>query len=559
MKLSSKLMLLIFLIILLLSGSLGTYAISSMNSQISHIAEQKMVSNIAIATALINEKYPGDWQLKEGKLYKGAALIDDNHKLAGSIGELTGDEIMIYKGNKGIALSSKNEQDMEHKEITLEPTLETMVLKEGKPYVGESHKGTELAVYEPIRSKDGAVIGVFHISMAKEMYNQAMKNFRQNIIWFTVIGLFIAILLAYFFSKRIIRPLIHLTRIVQKVSDGDLTHEKISVSSKDELGLLGEAFNHMIENLHTIVLKVRLTSEQVKEVSGSVKLHMSQLSDAAGQVDKSVRLVANGAEKQVLGMGQSSLAVEEILTSIKHIVETSSQVATASDNMAQQAEYGNEYVQKAITEIGNLNTSTNMAAKKITQLSEKSDSIGSIATMISKLSAQTNLLSLNASIEAARAGEEGRGFAVVAREVKKLAEQSEQSAKEIGALIETVQRTTSEAVEVMNNGLQQLDNGNSVILQAGTAFEQIINSSRTMTVQNKQVYEATKEISLGTQQISNSILEVTNIAENTSSNIQEIVRTSDIQVQTLTEITEASETMFESVEAMKTTISLFII
>lgn len=376
-------------------------------------------------------------------------------------------------------------------------------------------------------------------------------------IIFILLGIIIAIFLSYVYAKRFVSPLIHMTKLVEHVSKGDLTIENITTSTNDELGSLGRAINHMTESLHTIVSKVQDTSREVNHATNSVEIHISEMSTAAQEADESVRRVAAGAENQVEGLRHSSTSAEEIIDSIQHIVDISSQVTNDSNEMAEQAERGNEHIQKAISEIFKLNESTHYAANKIQELKQSSDSIGNIAVMISDLSSQTNLLSLNASIEAARAGEHGRGFAVVAEEVKRLAEQSESSAKEIAVLIGNVQKTTGEAVADMNNGLKQLDEGKNVIHEAGIAFEQILAAARSIAINNKEVHDSSKEISTGSSQISLSIYKVTEIAKDTSDNVKSIVKSSESQVHSLELINKASESMLKSVGELKETISLF--
>ncbi|KAA9006182.1 methyl-accepting chemotaxis protein, partial [Paenibacillus spiritus] len=194
---------------------------------------------------------------------------------------------------------------------------------------------------------------------------------------------------------------------------------------------------------------------------------------------------------------------------------------------------------------------------KIQQLSDSSGSIGNIATVITDLSSQTHLLSLNASIEAARAGEAGRGFSVVADEVKKLAEQSENSAQEIRILIEKVQHITSEAAEGMNTSLAQLTAGNQHLISAGKSFEQIIISSQHVASQNQNVYQATRQMSTDSHYISDSVADVTTIAEHTSSRIQGVVQTSDMQSQMVNQISGALEDMSQSVDQLLKSIRIF--
>ncbi|WP_410513283.1 methyl-accepting chemotaxis protein [Paenibacillus sp. BR2-3] len=559
MKLSLKLIVLFSALMLLVTASIGIYAIVGMSSQVAHIAEKKLVSSESMAAALINEKYPGDWGIKDGKLFKGNTQIDGNDKVVESIGRLTGDTIAIYKGNMSVAMSSDSQRNEKGSMDKLEMELEKTVLVQGKSYVGQSNGSNEMVLYEPIKNKKGQVIGAFHIGMDKEMYDYASKNFRKNMLLFAVAGLLIAITLSAYLSLRLVRPLVQITRVVEQVSTGQLLVDELSVTSKDELGKLGQAVNEMVRSLRKLIMKVQRTSEQVTGASDSVSRHTIHISQSASQADTTIRQVAAGAGNQAHGTDESAKAVEEIAQSIQHIAETSSHVAYASGEMVQEAEQGNRSVQTAIAEINQLNVSAHQVANKIAELNQNSDSIGSIATVISNISAQTNLLALNAAIEAARAGEQGRGFMIVAGEVKKLAEQSERSAKEITSLIQTVQGATQEAVSAMSTGLEQSERGVRVIQQVGEAFERILESARFVASRNQEVSAVTQEISAGTEEISASILIVAGIAKDTLTNVQIIVDASQSQVHSTSEITSAAESMLHSVEEMKKAISQFYV
>lgn len=556
MKLSSKLILYISLFIFILIVSFSTYAIANMNAQVTHLAEQKMVSNTKLATALLDVKFPGEWTLKDGKLFKGEVSIEGNHDVALFVGALTGDDIVIFKGEKGVAASSKGSHNMNITEIILESNVKSIVLG-GKSYVGEAHDGTEMAVYEPIRSSDGTVIGAFHISMGKEMYNQAISRFKVKMIVFTMIGLLIALILTALFTRKLTAPLRQVTIMAERVANGDLSITDVPVTSKDELGILSRAFNLMTHNLHTLVSKAQQAADEVHKVSGVVQMHINGVGDSSLEIDRTLQSILQGASKQVEGMNQSMEAVEHIQISIQEIVQRSSQVASASENMVVHADQGNDWLLSIISVINHLNASITHVASKIQQLSDSSGSIGNIATVITDLSSQTHLLSLNASIEAARAGEAGRGFSVVADEVKKLAEQSENSAQEIRILIEKVQHITSEAAEGMNTSLAQLTAGNQHLISAGKSFEQIIISSQHVASQNQNVYQATRQISTDSHYISDSVADVTTIAEHTSSRIQGVVQTSDMQSQMVNQISGALENMSQSVDQLLKSIRIF--
>src|SRR5207302_99154 len=129
----------------------------------------------------------------------------------------------------------------------------------------------------------------------------------------------------------------------------------------------------------------------------------------------------------------------------------------------------------------------------IGELASKSEQIGGIVETITGIAQQTNLLALNAAIEAARAGEQGRGFAVVAEEVRKLAEESQSAAANIGSLIKEIQKETSRAVEVVENGARRTEEGVATVEQARASFERIGGSVQDMNVRVDQIAAAVQQ------------------------------------------------------------------
>lgn len=556
MRLGVKMMISFSVIILLLTGAMGLYSMSNMKVQVSHIAEMKLVSNEAMAKALFDEKFPGDWNIRDNQLYKGNTLMEGNQEAVDAIGDLTGDKIILFRGISGVAATS-NKSGERKTGMQLEPEVKTIVMEQRETYIGQSHDGQEMALYEPLQSMDGEVIGAFHIGMDNEMYDHASASFRVSLIWFGFIGLVLSLGISAFQAFRLVRPLNQITKVVTEVSTGQLDVGIIQIKTKDELGQLGQAVNGMVHGLRGLVIKVQGISGNVEQVSDSVSKQTGYIMNMAGGIDTAVSQLATGAEKQEHGTHDSARAVEEISTTIQHIAETSSQVASASNDMVEQAEWGNQSIQTAVQEMNELNNTTLQLASRIDGLSESSENIGNIATVITEIAAQTNLLALNAAIEAARAGEQGRGFTVVAGEVKKLAEQSEKSAQEIRALIDTVQKTTHDASDAMRQSLIQLERGIDTIDQSGQAFARILDFARVVAEQNQEVSAATEEISAGTEEISASIFSVSGIAKDTTNHVRMIMDNSQSQLQALTEISEGTNDLLRAVEEMNHAVAKF--
>ena len=164
--------------------------------------------------------------------------------------------------------------------------------------------------------------------------------------------------------------------------------------------------------------------------------------------------------------------------------------------------------------------SVSSSAQVVAKLGERSKEIGQIVDAISGIAGQTNLLALNAAIEAARAGEQGRGFAVVAEEVRKLAEQSQEAAKQIANLISEIQTETDSAVVAMDDGTREVKIGTEVVNTAGQAFKEIVSLIAEVSSQIREISAAIQQMASGSQQIVASVRNIDSISKGTAGQTQ---------------------------------------
>ena len=297
--------------------------------------------------------------------------------------------------------------------------------------------------------------------------------------------------MAWYLSSTIHASIHYLMDVSKEVSSGNLT-VRVEAKSQDEFGVLTNAYKDTIANLRTLIHNIQKTSENVAAFSEELTANASQSAQATQQVAISIGNVAAATSQQGTAVSSSAADIRVMSEDIRGFEDSASASSDSAHRVEDIAVKGKTAIAGAVTQMNQITDSVTESAAVIEKLAERSMEIGQISDTISNIADQTNLLALNAAIEAARAGEAGRGFSMVAEEVRKLAEESGQAAQQIAALIASIQTDTTQAVDRMKNGTEDVQSGKEVVNKAGVAFETITSAVKELTSNSEAILSAAR-------------------------------------------------------------------
>lgn len=313
-------------------------------------------------------------------------------------------------------------------------------------------------------------------------------------------SLVIALFLALFFSRSISRPINQMVDAAGRLAQGDLT-AAVAVYTPDEIGLLASSFEQMRQQLRNLIQSIAQASTQVSSTADVLAAQMEQTSNAATETAATVSEIA--------------ATVDSVALNIK---EVSGELAEAN----RQATQGQQNIRNVVETMQEIDNAAGRVAASVSALSQAIEKIGQFVGTINDIAEQTNLLALNAAIEAARAGEAGRGFAVVAEEVRKLAENSARSAREVSAIVNEVQQQSIQAVKDMESGRESAARGDKVVQEVSQSLMAIIELVQDLSQKAQNVAGAAGQMAEAVQNMAASVEEQTAAVEETSASATEL-------------------------------------
>lgn len=565
LKVTQKLILLISFLLLAVIGIGGTgyHFLSKTNDSMVKMYEEKMA-----AVELANENRIHARRI-ESNLFallqkttdaESKALMDEMAERAKQFDEnLTKLEQMPIDDNKRAEIKDIRNILGKYREVRVKVIALAAQNKNEEAY--NLYK-TEGKTYSDAFTKKLIVLANESKKDAEEMNKQNQKEAAfANTVFVSVIFLavIVGLLLGWIIVKQISTRLNDVVKYLGILSTGDFSKavSQSSLEDQSEFGSVSRAVDEMKNNVNSLIKQLGDAAQQLSASSEELTANAEQSAQASNQVAGSVTTVAEGAQRQLTLTDEANEIVHQISSAIQQVADNTGIVSDSAENTASKANEGEGAIKKAVSQMKIIEEKTNDTAMVICELEEKSKQIGQIVDAISNISGQTNLLALNAAIEAARAGEAGRGFSVVAEEVRKLAEQSQNAAKQITGLINEVQLKTNSAVEFMVMGKKEVDAGTQVVSLAGSSFEEILGMVRVMTLQISEISKAIADITNGTQKMVQAVDTIDQEGKKASEQTQTISAATEEQSASTEEIASASQHLASIAEDLQKAIQRF--
>lgn len=506
-------------------------------------------------TSIYKDAVTGNWSISGT-----VPIYDFNNKYTGavatslelaSISEEIGNKTIGASGrvfvldHSGIIIGHPN-NDMVGTEIPIEAVKNALTEGSESGYIDytESNENSQsvekFAVYQYVPSLQWYIFTTINHDEISDSTSALLK-------WAGMIGaitLVIAGLITFAFSQSLTKPIQKLVKNMGQVESGDMTIES-DIHRRDELGILATSFNNMVANVRGLIKSASNVTVEVSDASQNLAGSAQEVSASSEEITETIEEIAKGASEQAMDAQKTVEVTSELDAKFSELNSSSNSIATSAVSAQKVNAKGTEVLKDLKDKSDQNNASSNRIAEAITELEQKSKDIDSILETITSIADQTNLLALNASIEAARAGEHGRGFAVVAEEIRKLAEESGQSAEQIGQIVGKIQEQTGTTVEIMDEFKANAASQYEAVDEMDKSFEEISASVEVVVKQIEEIDAYINDMVQNKDAIVVSTANISSVSEETAAASEEVSATMEQQNAAIETVASSAEYLNE--------------
>ncbi|MCF2641720.1 MAG: methyl-accepting chemotaxis protein [Roseburia sp.] len=491
-----------------------------------------------LAENLLGESGEGEYQIKDGELYKGDDTnLSEEEALLDYVKQQTGYDLTLFYGDTRYLTTIMDENGERQLGTKASDDIIETVLNQGKTYndnnidvLGKRYIGHYMPLYQDGSSE---IIGMVFLGEEYiNVRNVVSRSFKELFLGILIV-LILSIIIAYLIARHIVNAIEQGVSYVETIGNGELgiTVKPNLLSRNDSVGNMCRGIQTLDEGLSEIVSGVKDQCATLKETSENCMETANVINRSISQIDKAVQGIANSTTTQA----QNAIDAGNNVTIMGNMVEDTSaqvtQLVQMTDEMAKAAANAQNILQELNDNMGNVKVSVESISEKTNQTHASVEEASRMTEVITAIAEQTNLLSLNASIEAARAGEHGKGFAVVASEIQKLAEQSSQAAVDIQNILQQLRDNSKNSVDKMEDVQQIILEQEEKISNTNAVFETVEHSI-------EKSVEGIDAIQKKTEILDDARMKTVEIVQNVSAIAQENAASTEETAAELDQVTE---------------------